>query len=381
MLLENNPYPADVRVRSEARALARAGWDVTVIAPRAAGQPARERDEGVMVRRFRLPAARESRAAFVAEYAVAAVQLHLRGLLELLRGAHAIHLHNPPDFLFPLGFVARALRRRVVFDHHDLTPELFAEKFGPSRIVGVMQGLERLTFRCASLVIATNESHRAVATGRGGVAPDDVVVVRNGPPAATLRQSRPAREGALDEPRLLFLGELEAQDGVDQLPELLRRLRDDHGIAASLTVVGRGSQREAIEAELRRLGLADAVELRGWVDHDLVPDVLAEADVFVDPAPCSELNHRSTMVKVAEYMAAGRPTVAYRLLETERTAGPAALYAECGDAAGFAAHVARLCTEPGLRAELAERGRRRAEELVWERSEQALLGAYERLAA
>ena len=40
MLLENNPYPQDVRVRNEAESLAAAGHEVTVLAPRSAGQPA-----------------------------------------------------------------------------------------------------------------------------------------------------------------------------------------------------------------------------------------------------------------------------------------------------------------------------------------------------
>lgn len=382
MLLENNPYPQDVRVRHEAEALAAAGWEVAVIAPRAAGQPRREVCEGgVSVRRFRLPPERHSVAAFLAEYAVAAVKLHALGALELMRGARVLHFHNPPDFLFPLGFVARALRRRVVFDHHDLTPEMFAMKFGDSPALGVLRAFERLTFRCASLVIATNESHRGVARGRGRVAPHRVVVVRNGPRAALLEASRPARGGDLADPQLVFVGELEPQDGVVALPELMRLLRDDHDLpGARLTVVGSGTSRVEVESELARLGLSESVEFTGRVPHQRIPGLLAAADLCVDPAPCTELNHSSTMVKIAEYLAAGRPVVANRLRETEDTAGEAALYAECGDRAGLAAAAARLAREPALRAELAETGRRQAAGLTWERSEQVLVKAYAGLA-
>ena len=138
MLLENNPYPADVRVRNEAEALARAGYHVTVIAPRRGRQRAREVASGVSVRRFRMPPERHSVAGFASEFAAAAVQLHLRGALELIRGARVLHLHNPPDVLFPIAFLARLLGREVVFDHHDLAPELAATKFGDSPAVRVL---------------------------------------------------------------------------------------------------------------------------------------------------------------------------------------------------------------------------------------------------
>ena len=85
------------------------------------------------------------------------------------------------------------------------------------------------------------------------------------------------------------------------------------------------------------------------------------------------------MVKVAEYLAAGRPVVAYQLRETVHTAGTVALLAGCGNRSEFVANVARLAYDEDLRAELGRRGRERARELAWEQSEQALIGAYAQL--
>lgn len=380
MLLENNPYPADVRVRSEARSLTAHGYDVTVIAPLAAGQLRREIVAGVRVQRFRLPRTPQGKLGFVAEYIVANIQLYARGARELLRGAGVLHLHNPPDTLFGVAFLARAMGREVVFDHHDLFPELFAMKFGDSRLMRLLLICERLTFRAAKLVLAANESHREVALTRGGRAPEQVVVVRNGPPAAALVARSPARGGKLEDPHLLFLGSVEPQDGVGELPALMRMLAERHGLGgAHLTVVGDGSARASLEQTFRRSGLADRVRFTGLVEHEAVPALIAEADICIDPAGCSELNHRSTMIKIAEYMAAARPIVAYPLIETRRTAGEAALYARCDDLDAFTECVARLVAEPALRAELAELGRRRVAGLTWDRSEQALLEAYARL--
>jgi len=380
MLLENNPYPADVRVRSEAESLARAGWRVRVIAPRASREPRRERVAGVAVERFALPALPASRRGLLAEYALANVQLHARGLRALLRGADVVHLHNPPDTLFPLALAARALGRRVVFDHHDLAPELFAAKFGRSPLRRLLVACERASIAAADVVLCANESHSEVARRRSERT--RVVVVRNGPPRAAMAATRAARSGALKAPRLLFLGSMERQDGVDELARLLLELRERHGLAPTLTLVGDGSRRAPLARALDAAGLAGAARFTGRVPHGAVPALLAAADVCLDPAPGTPLNHRSTMVKIAEYLAAGRPVVAYALCETRRTAGDAVAYAPCGDADAFAAQVARLAGDPRARRALARAAAARAPELVWERvGEPALLGAYRELRA
>jgi glycosyltransferase involved in cell wall biosynthesis len=380
MLLENNPYPQDVRVRSEAESLARAGHRVTVCAPRAPGQPRRESIAGVRVRRFRLPPTPANPLGFVLEYSIANLNLYLAGAIELIRGASVVHLHNPPDTLFGVGLLARLLGRQVVFDHHDLAPELFEAKFGDSPVVRVMRLFERLTFRSATLVVAANDSHREVAMERGGVPPERIVVVRNGPPRAAFEAATEPRGGELDEPRLLFLGSMESQDGVDDLIPLLRALADRHGLPrARLTMVGDGSRRSPLVTAAAGAGLNGRVEFTGLVPHAQVPALLAAADLCLDPAPCTELNDRSTMIKIAEYMAARRPVVAFPLLETRRTAGDAVAYADRDDLESFAAQVAALARDPERRARLARLGGERARSLGWDASEARLLAAYESL--
>jgi glycosyltransferase involved in cell wall biosynthesis len=378
MLLENFPYPQDVRVRNEAEALAGAGHEVTVLAPRAPGQPARDSIAGVRIQRYRLPVSGGGMLGFLLEYAVAHLQLFSRGLWRLLRGADVVHLHNPPDTLFPLGLLARALGRAVVFDHHDLFPELLSDKFGSSRLRPLAAAAQRASFRSADSVLVTNRSQAEIALRRGGLAAERVTIVRNGPRRATIADPAPPRGGVLDDPRLVFVGELDLQDGVLSLPLLLA----EPGLEkATLTVVGDGAVRERLAAELAAAGVADRVRFTGRVPHSEVPELIGAADICIDPAPCTELNHRSTMIKIAEYLAAGRPVVAFGLDETRHSAGDAALYAECGRLDELARHLSGLAGDERLRAELAARALRRAQELVWERSEEELLAAYERLPA
>jgi glycosyltransferase involved in cell wall biosynthesis len=377
MLLENEPYPQDVRVRAEAKTLVDAGHAVRVLAPRAAGQARSELVDGVHVRRYALPQSSGGVAGFVGEYAVAHAQLLPRGLAALLAGADVVHLHNPPDTLFPVALAARGLGRAAVFDQHDLFPELTAMTLRSSLLERLAGAAQRAALRAATEVIVTNESQRELAIERGGLAPEGVTVVRNGPPRATLVGGGRDGGGTLDAPKLVYVGRLAPQDGVLDLPALM----SEPALArASLTVVGGGPCQRPLESALAAsANLAARIRLTGPVEHGRVPALLAEADIAIDPAPCTPFNERSTMVKIAEYLAAGLPVVAYDLLETRRTAGDAAFYARCGERADFARRVARVAGEPALRAELVERAVERAPSLVWERSAEALLGVYERL--
>lgn len=381
MLLENNPYPHDVRVRSEAESLARAGHSVTVVAPRGPGQARRERVSGVDVIRFRLfDGSSQGAVGFAVEYGIAAVALHVAALRSLFSGATVLHLHNPPDVLFPAGALYRMTGRKVIFDHHDLFPETVQVKLRSPVAARLARLCQRLTFAVANHVIATNASYADVARDAGAKELEDVTVVRNGPPAAWTLLPVRNRDGALDEIRLAYLGAISAQDGVDGLVPVLTRLRKGaNAIRVRLTVIGDGDARPAIERAMIEHGVADQVTFTGRVAPGRVPELLQEVDVCVDPAPATDVNERSTMTKIAEYLALGKPVVAYDLLETRRTANDAALLVKRGDADAFAEAIVLLARDPALRRRLADEARRRSAELTWEHSERALLGAYDAL--
>lgn len=378
MLLENNPYPQDIRVRQEAESLVAAGHQVEVIAPRAQGQPRAERVNGVEVRRFPVPApGREDLVGLLREYAAAAVALHLAAIRALIRGSTVIHIHNPPDFLFAAGLLFRLAGREVVFDHHDLAPELAEARFGSGSLVRVTRLLERLTFAVASHVVAANQSHAEIALTRGGKRPDQVTVVRNGPRPEWLAEPVVVRPGDLDEVRLTYLGTIGQQDGVDALAEILARVTQiSPTTSVHLTVVGDGDGRWHLEAALDRWGVRDQVTITGWLPLEEVPRHLRDADVCVDPAPATALNEQSTMIKLAEYLALGKPVVAYELIESSRTVGDAGVLVRRSDTNAFAEAIVQLAHDEELRRELSGRARERARLLTWDHSERSLLAAY-----
>jgi glycosyltransferase involved in cell wall biosynthesis len=377
MLLENNPYPQDTRVRNEAESLVEAGFRVTVVAPRGRAQTASGWVNGVEVCRYRTLWAGRSPLSYVAEYAIAHLQLIARALVALAQGARVLHFHGPPDTLFLAGVFARIARREVVFDLHDSGPELFIAKFGASAsALRALRAAQRQAIRCSSHVVVTNESQRELVHRRSDRATADVSVVRNGPRGREFGEPPPPRQGRLTAPRLVYVGALDTQDGVLELSQLLAA---PGLVNATLTIVGDGPLRAELLARCRQQGVERRVTFTGQVPHAEIPRLIAEADIGLDPAPGSELNHGSTMIKVVEYMGAGRPLVAYELRETRRSAGEAALYAPCGDAGAFAKYVAQLADDGERRTQMGDLARRRALGLGWERQAEVLCDVYARL--
>jgi glycosyltransferase involved in cell wall biosynthesis len=384
VLVENLSVPFDRRVWQECRSLLVAGYEVVVVCPQGetVDRAAYERCEGVEIHRYPLSPAKGGTAEYVREYATAL--WHSRRLVLRLarqRRFDVVHACNPPDLLL---LAAQPLRRKgaaFVFDHHDLVPELYLSKFdrGCDLLFWILRGTERLALSLADVVLATNESYRRIAVGRGGKRSEDVFVVRNGPDLARLRPSDAdpsLRRGGRY--LLAYVGLMGRQDGIDHALRALALLRarrtDWHAVFA-----GDGDALPEMRALAGSLGLTDAVEFVGRLEDDALRTLLSTCDLGLAPEPATPLNELSTFVKIAEYMAMARPVVAYDLPETRATAGNAAAYAEPNDEASFARRIDELLDDSEGRSRLARAGRARVEELLsWEHSERNLHAAYKR---
>ena len=382
LLVENNPYPADFRVRREAQALRDAGYEVGVIAPRGDGQAWRETLDGVRVHRFPAPPGGRGALGYAFEFAYATLAIAVLSLWVFVRhGVDVFHAANPPDTLCAVGALARLLRRKYVFDHHDLAPEVYLSRFGVARedfVSRCLRLLERASYAVAHVVIATNESYREIAMARGRKPAERVFVVRNGPPLSY--QPVPG-ECALSAraPHLIgYVGTIGPQDGVDLWMRAMRELAFTLGRRDVLAVViGDGDALDSARRLARELDLEAHVHFTGRLPELECRRHLSEADVCVQPDPLSPLNDKSTMNKLMEYMALGKPTVAFDLHETRCSAQDAALYAQPNDVHEFARRVAWLIDHPLERQRMGEIGRRRvAESLAWEHSVPVLLRAY-----
>ncbi len=380
MLLENNPYPQDGRVRREATALVKGGYRVSVIAPGKREQPRRETVSGVNVLRYSMPPDGDGAVGYLREYSVSLFWALWLAIRLWLRDPFAvIHAHNPPDLYVLVALLFKPFGVKFIFDHHDLSPEMYMAQGGGGVLLRLLRFFERLSLRVADHVISTNESYKQVAFEHGGKTSEHVTVVRNGPDLQRVKVAPPDPKLREKGHLIGYVGEMGHHDGVDYLLRALRLLRDERDDFHAI-LIGTGPAWEGLRQMVTTLGLEDCVELTGFVSEERLWRVLNSAEICVDPDPANPFNDRSTMIKMTEYMALGKPVVCFDLTEHRRTAGDAARYIADNDIARFAQTLAELFDDPDQRAVMSQIARQRAEtQLAWHLQAPHLLNVYAQL--
>jgi glycosyltransferase involved in cell wall biosynthesis len=385
ILVENLPSPFDRRVWQEAEALRDAGYTVSIICPTGRGCEAKfEALEGIHIWRYDLPMEGAGALGYLVEYATALFWTFVLSLRVFFsRGFDIIHACNPPDLFFLIGCFYKLFGRKFLFDHHDANPELYVAKFGRKDFLyRLMLVLERLTFRAADVSIATNDSYRRIAIERGGMEPERVFVVRSGPSLDRLRIT--SRDERLKNGRkhlVGYVGVMGRQEGIDYLLHALSYIV--HGLGRRdihFGLVGGGTSLDEMKAMAAELRVGDYVTFTGRVPDGEMLAMLNTADVCVNPDVASEMNDISTMNKIMEYMALGKPIVQFDLTEGRYSAQGASLYAARNDPLDMAAKLVELIDDPARRKSMGELGRRRVlDELEWRHEAPKLLAAYDAL--
>jgi glycosyltransferase involved in cell wall biosynthesis len=237
---------------------------------------------------------------------------------------------------------------------------------------------ERLTYACADVVIATNESVRRVALSRGRKAADRVFVVRTAP---TIAANGYRADPALKKGRAHlagYVGVMGDADGVSYLIDAAGYMVNTLGRRdVQFLLMGTGPEHAALTAQRDRLGLQDYVDLPGRVTNEFLFTALQTIDVGVSCDPINPYNDHCTMNKVLEYMTFAKPQVLFDLREGRESAGDAAVYVGENSAARLAEAIGRLLDDAPIRERMGRLGRERiAGPLSWDRSVQQLLQAY-----
>lgn len=385
ILVQNLPVPFDRRVWQEALALVDAGYRVHVICPGTKEHPKRrEILDGVHI--YRYPPVLEARrsAAYLMEYGIAILaQLRIALAIRLRHRISVVHVCNPPDLLFLVALPLIGLGCRVVYDHHDACPELMMAKGyrEESPLVRVAKLCERLTYRLATVSIETNESYREIALSRGRMACDDVFIVRSAPAASRFANSQPDEKWRRGRKYLVaYVGVMGLQDGLDYLIDAaLMIIRDWEQQDVQFVLVGAGPEFPRLRDRVRSLGIDDPVTFTGRLSEEDLGAVLKTADVCVDPDEANALNDISTMNKIVEYMAVGKPIVQFDLREGKFSAAEASLYAVRNDVTSLAKCIVTLLEDREGRERMGQIGRQRFTlELNWESQVPVLLDAYRR---
>ncbi|MBO7434806.1 glycosyltransferase family 4 protein [bacterium] len=385
IIVENLPVPRDYRVWLIATTLKSKGYEVTVVSPSDDRAPKGVyRKDGVLMIRHKLYQAK-SWLGYAREYAEAL--LRERAIIKKIyakKPFQVMHVCDPPDLLYLLAKPYKKKGVKLVFDHHDLSPELILAKRNVTSyaelgfLFKVMYKLllrfESKSVKSADIVLTTNASYQNIELARDGLVPGKSFVVRSGLRREELIQNREA--ACSNVPRLVYIGVMARQDGVDILLKALAIVKEKQ-MRVSLKLLGDGPEFENLKALAKKLNIESETEFLGFVQKAKAKEILLASDIGITPDPKTPMNDNSTMLKTLDYMAAGLPQVLFDLKEHRATCKDAAYYVEPSSPEALAEGIITLSNSPELRDALSQRSLARSWELAWEGDgEPRLLEAY-----
>lgn len=383
IIVENLPVPFDRRVWMEAITLKKAGYEVSVICPISdTCNKNYEVIEGIYIYRHPLPVEESSVKGYLREYAWAVYwQFRLAHKVWQTQGFDTVHICNPPDLLFlTAGWFKLFHGVKVIFDHHDLSPEMYIAKYNRKDIFyHGLRWAERLTYAIADLAIATNESHRKVAITRGGKKPEEVFIVRSAPDLSRFTLMPPNPIYKKGKKFLIgYMGVMGEPEGIDYLLRIVQYLiQKENRKNIHFMLIGNGPAKDRLETLAVELRITEYIEFTGFKTGKELLERLSTCDICVEPSPTSAYNENCTMNKILEYMALGKPIVQFDLREGRRSAQEASLYAKPNDEIEFAYRIIELLDSSQLRQSMGAEGRRRMEEILeWRHQAPKLLDAY-----
>jgi len=303
-------------------------------------------------------------------------QMFKRGIMPPLN----VTIPGRPDLVVFFNFVryplTRGVKSAVVI--HDLTFERYPEAVQGRNLAYLHKFVPRAV-REATQVIAVSEATKRDLVNQYQLPDEKVSVVW---PGVDLYRYRPGLETSgvrgrfgLPEHFFLFLSTIEPRKNIltlirayHSLPEATRR---NYGLVLSGKV---GWKADEIMAEIRKGDPVGTILHTGYVPDEDIPALYAAADAFVLPSLFEGFG-----MPAAEAMACGVPVITADNSSLPEIVDGAGIMVEAMDTAGWTREMQRLALDPKLRAELAAKGRARAEQFSWDNSARQLKAVIDRL--
>jgi glycosyltransferase involved in cell wall biosynthesis len=287
-----------------------------------------------------------------------------------------IHVFKPIGYSGLAGhFLSESGRIPLVLDHDDWEGRGGWADINPYprlwRWFLIQQEVDTLR-RARTLTVASRTLQTQV--WGLGIHPARVFYVPNGPDellktkpeeSAVKRAQIRAELGVEDGPLAIYTGQIPHGNDLDQalsaLEQALPRFSN-----LRLAILGTGGGLPALCADVARRGLERRVILNDrWIDHSLVPDYLAAADLAIHPYRDTLVNRAKCSAKIIDYMAMGLPIIASRVGQNVEYIehGVSGLLAEPGDADSFTQMMLTMLSNPLRAKEMGDAARER----VWAR--------------
>jgi glycosyltransferase involved in cell wall biosynthesis len=350
-MVVHGPYPVgEPRVAREAMAALHGGFEVDVVAMRNPGEASDEVVDGVRVHRLQdLRSSRSRPSELAREYlGFSALAVNRVARLHRERRYSVVQIHNPPDFLIAAAVVPRLTGARVVFDIHDLSPELLAARMakrpGASAIARVLRWVESAAVRMADAVVTVHEPYRAELLARG-VPARKIVVVLNALDEKLVPDTRPDPQSG--DFRIVYHGTITRHYGVDVLVDALASVATEIP-DAHLEIYGSGDAVPDVRARIEAHRVADRVDMTGRIlpHEDVLAKVNGASVGVVAQLPIAR-NLQALPTKLLEYVALGVPVVASDVPAIRNSFGADELvFFRGGDSASLANALRTVAASP-----------------------------------
>lgn len=300
MLLQEY-YPKDTRVRKEAQTLIEAGNSVSIICLRDKDESYFDNINGVKVYRINIPKKRGSKLRYIFEYfsffTLAFIKLNK---LTNIEHFDIVHVHNLPDFLVFASYPAKKKGAKVILDMHEIMPEFFASKYNlPEKhiIIKIFKLIEKFSLRYADHVITVNKQIKDRFLSRIKLK-NDITIIMNTVDSNTL-QKYPKVENnkfiAIYHGTITKLYNLEF--AIRCISKIIDKIPD-----FEFHIYGDGTELENLQVLVNKLCLTDRVVFKGKVPHSVIAKVLSEVKLGILPIKKDIMTNLSFSNKLAEYV-------------------------------------------------------------------------------
>ena len=304
-------YETDNRVRRYAEALAKRGDYVDVIALRRPSQERLTIIKNVHVHRIQKRAKNERfKLAYLFKLVgfliSSSIYLSLRHIKKRYK---LIHVHSVPDFQVFSSWFVKLTGAKVILDIHDIVPELYASKFNVSHhsfLFKLLLWCEKLSAAVADHVIIANHLWHQKLISRS-VKKEKCTVVMNYPDPDIFYKRQPSlKKGKFT---LLYPGTLSRHQGLDTAIKALA-LKRERLSNIELHIFGDGTDKAYFQELVQKLGMEDVVHFKGTLPLDKIADVMADADIGIEPKRNNSFSDEAFSTKIWEFMSLGVPVIA-----------------------------------------------------------------------
>jgi glycosyltransferase involved in cell wall biosynthesis len=350
-------YPVDSRIRREAEELEKKGYEVDIICSQFKDQIKFEEFGKIKAYRVQKALTKEEVIKYIIYSSLFMVKAFFKlQKLYLKRKYSIIQIHNMPDHLVFVAIVQKLLKIPIILDIHDLTLELFEEKWPGSEkklIKKIVKITERISCSFADHIITVTEGCKEKLVQRGvpthkitlilNTVNEDIFKFRNKDKYQQIKQ------GA----KIIYPGTVAHRFGVHLIVEAMKFVKDK--IPGSIfNVYGNydDSYKSFLTKKIKELELDDNVKLNGELDRDEIPDIVGDSDIGVIPYLNHLYMHLALPTKACEYAALGIPIVCTQLHTVAITFKENSIsFVNSEEPEEFADKIIELCLNPELRKE------------------------------